>query len=333
MEHGGLMRLRRGIPLFWKVCLINGVMFAAAATVLVVSPATVSSRVTPQELILLGVGVVAIMVANAALLRRELMPLDRLARELDTVDVTDIGWRLPLPPGRGVEWSFVTAFNTLLDRLSAERLASESKARAAEEAERRRIARELHDEVGQRLTVVLLSVSRLLGQVPGQHREELVLVQENTRETLSLVRRLAEGLREGLLEDMDLLGSLTSLATTFGASSRLHVSRRFDRSVTEVDPEVHTALFRVAQESLTNVARHADADAVVLELRQHTEAGHRCLVLTVADDGRGYRPGSAGFGIAGMRERARAVGGTLTVGPRADGGTEVRLTVPSGATP
>lgn len=327
------MGLRGGLPLYWTVCLTNAAMFVMAAVVLVVSPATVSEQPTGPELTVVVVGVVVIVLANAALLRGRLLPLDRLARQLDSGDVTDPSWRLPLPMGMGVERSFVTAFNRLLDRLTEERLASESKARAAEDAERRRIARDLHDDVGQRLTVVLLSATQLGKDLTPQQQGELELIRENTRESLDIVRGLAEGLRRGLLEDMDLIGALTSLAATFASSGELQVIRRLDRRAAGVGPEVQMAVFRVAQESLTNAARHAGADTVTLELRQHEAAGQRCLALTVSDNGRGYRPGSAGFGIAGMRERARAVGGTLALTVGQGGGTQVRLVVPVVAAP
>ena len=327
------MRLRAAVvhpgrSLFVTVCLINAAMFAAAASALVVSPATVSADVTQAELTQVAVGVLVVVATNVWILRGRLLGLDRLARQLDASDASDLSWRLPVSDRRGVERSVALAFNTLLDRLAAERLASESKARAAEEAERRRVARELHDEVGQRLTVVLLSVGRLSTHVNAWQRDELLLVQENTRESLELVRGLADGLRGGTWEDMDVLGALSSLAETFRASTDLRVVRRLDPHTPAVGPEVQQTLFRVAQESMTNVARHAGADTVELDLRLHHAAGEDCLVLTVTDDGRGYQPGSAGFGIAGMRERARAVGGTLEVSRREGGGTQLRLVVP-----
>lgn len=129
---------------------------------------------------------------------------------------------------------------------------------------------------------------------------------------------------------MDLVGALTSLTATFAASGDLQVIRRFDRRVTALAPEVQMALFRVAQESLTNAARHAGADTVTVELGQREDAGQKCVALTVSDNGRGYQVGSAGFGIAGMRERARAVGGTLALSAGQGGGTQVRFVVPVG---
>jgi two-component system sensor histidine kinase UhpB len=312
-----------------SVCLTNAAMFALAATALVVTPATVSDEVTNDEVITLLAGVVMVVLVNAVLLRDRLLPLDRLARQLDPGAVTDPGWRPAVPERHGVERSFVLTVNALIDRLNEERIASASRERAAEDAERRRLARELHDQVGQRLTVVLLGLGRLAKQVTPQQAEELSLMQENARESLELVRGLAEGLRRGLWEDMDLVGALTSLATTFSSSSGLQITRRFEQSFPTLEPPAHEALFRVAQESLTNTARHAHASNVVMCLVRQRVSGQECVVLKITDDGTGYAPQRMGSGVAGMGERARAVGGHLSVETASNGGTEVRLAIPA----
>lgn len=326
--HNTLARQRADRSLYLSVCLTNAAVFTVAATALVVSPATVSRQVTGQEMVALIGGVVLVVLVNAGLLRDRLVPLDRLARQLDPGAVTDPGWRPQVPERHGVERSFVLTVNALLDKLSEERLASESRERAAEDAERRRLARELHDDVGQRLTVVLLGLGRLTKQVHAHQADELSLIQENVRESLELVRGLAEGLRRGAWEDMDLVGALTSLSAAFESSSRLRITRRFQTDLPAVEPALHETLFRVAQEALTNVARHARATTVVLTLRHEWAADQQCLVLTVADDGAGFAPQRMGSGIAGMRERARAVGGELSIGTTETGGTEVHVVAP-----
>lgn len=327
--HISLPRPRAEQSLYLSVCLTNAAVFVLAATALAVSPATVSNQITTQEVVTLVGGLVLVVLLNAGLLRDRLVPLDRLARQLDPVSVTDPGWRPVVPERHGVERSFVLTVRSLLDRLNEERLASESRERAAEDAERRRLARELHDDVGQRLTVVLLGLSRLAKEVTGHQAAELDLIQENARESLELVRGLAEGLRRGTWEDMDLVGALTSLAATFQSSSGLHITRRFEQAFPSVEPQVHETLFRVAQEALTNVARHAHASKVVISLGRQQEAGQDHLVLAVEDDGAGFVPHRMGSGIAGMRERARAVGGELTIGAGEAGGTEVRVAIPA----
>jgi two-component system, NarL family, sensor histidine kinase UhpB len=184
--------------LYWKVCLINGAVFVAATALLVVSPATVSHQVTARELAVLAAGLAVILATNALLLRSTLAPLDRLVQLVNGLDAGGLGHRLP-DLGRGVAGRLARSFNDLLDRLESERATRSARELAAQEAERQRIAQELHDEVGQRLTVVLLGIRRALDKPPEESAEELQLVQENARTSLEEVRRVARGMRPGVL--------------------------------------------------------------------------------------------------------------------------------------
>ena len=179
-------------PLYVKVCLINGAVFAAALALLVVSPATVSHQVTAPELAVLAAGLAVIVVTNAALLHSTLAPLDHLVQLLDTFEASEPGRRFP-SRGGGVAARLAQSFNDLLDRLDAERAARNVRELAVQEAERQRIAQELHDEVGQRLTVVLLGIKRALNTAPAEAADELRLVQDNARTSLEEVRRVARG--------------------------------------------------------------------------------------------------------------------------------------------
>lgn len=313
------------LPLYWTVCLINGGVFAGATAVLVVSPATVSAEVTPRELVVLTAGLVVILLANAKLVRRTLAPLDRLNQLMEQFDAQRPEDRLP-EDGRGVAASLARSFNTLLNRLEAERARSNVRALAAQEAERQRIAQELHDEVGQRLTVVLLGVSRVLDKAPTVLADELTLVRDNARSSLDEVRRVARGLRPGVLEDLGLLSALAAMANEFTSPAGVQVRRCLERGLPPLAPEVELVIFRVAQEALTNVTRHAEADMVELSLTK----GPKTIRLVVSDNGRGIRGAEIRGGIRGMRERALFVGGQLTMRSRGGGGagTEVRLDVP-----
>ena len=216
------MQLATSAPLYWKVCLINGAVFVAATTLLVVSPATVSYRATGEELVVLAIGVAVILATNAALLYSSLAPVDRLIHRLDKFDTDAPGRRLP-SQGSGVAARLTASFNDLLDRLEAERNSRLGRELAAQEAERRRIAQELHDEVGQRLTVVLLGVKRALDRVPSDAAEELRLVQENARQSLEEVRRVARGLRPGVLHDLGLVPALKAITDELTANTGLEV--------------------------------------------------------------------------------------------------------------
>lgn len=136
---------------------------------------------------------------------------------------------------------------------------------------------------------------------------------------------MARRLRPGVLEDLGLLSALAALATDFSAHSGVYVRRGFAPGLPGLSPDAELVIFRVAQEALTNAARHAGADTVDLSL---SKQGDR-LALRVADNGRGLTGREEGAGIRGMRERALLVGGDLTIGPRTGGGTEVLLLVPT----
>lgn len=311
------------LPLYWRVCLTNGFVFAVGSAALVVSPASVSSRPVISEIVVLALGLVVILLVNAVLLRTSLAPLDKLVRRMDSVDLQATSHRLP-EGGSGQVARLVGSFNAMLTRLESERDTANARALAAQEAERQRIARELHDEVGQGLTVVLLGLKRVADRVPAALADELRLVQESARSSLDEVREVAGRLRPGVLEDLGLLSALTALTTDFSARSGVHVRRGFAPGLPELTSAAELVLYRIAQEALTNVARHAGADTVELTLARQGDA----LVLRVADDGRGTRHSTPGAGIRGMRERALLVSGEVHVTDRVGGGTEVRLLVP-----
>jgi two-component system, NarL family, sensor histidine kinase UhpB len=312
-----------GVSLFWRIMLLNASVLVAATALLLFAPVTVSVPVLPAEALVLLAGLAAMLIANGVLLRVGLAPLDRLTRLMSTVDLLRPGQRLPVSGGGEVA-AVVRAFNEMLDRLETERGTSAARALSAQEAERRRIAQELHDEVGQSLTAVLLDLKRAADRAPDPLRADLRHTQETTRESLDEVRRIARRLRPGVLEDLGLLSALTALATEFSTHTELAVRRRFEPGLPRLSDAAELVLYRVAQESLTNAARHADARHVELALTRHADA----VVLSVRDDGRGVGHTREGAGIRGMYERALLVGARLSIEPGPAGGTEVRLRVP-----
>jgi two-component system sensor histidine kinase UhpB len=311
------------LPLFWRVCLINGAAFVLGTLVLVMSPATVSARPLWSEVVVLAIGLAFIVVLNGVLLRSALRPLDRLTATMAAIDPRQPGRRLDVPAS-GPAKPLVLGFNTMLERLEAERRASTTRALHAQEAERQRIAQELHDEVGQSLTAVLLGLKQAIDLAPPAVAAELELVRGTTRTSLEEVRRISQRLRPGVLADLGLVNSLSSLASDLTARTGVPVDRGFLPGLPTLSPETELVVYRVAQEALTNVARHARARHVDLGLSRRGDT----LVLRVADDGVGGADPASGAGIQGMTERAQMVGGHLEVRPRAGGGLEVRLEVP-----
>ncbi|HKU56019.1 MAG TPA: sensor histidine kinase [Gaiellaceae bacterium] len=306
------------LPLLWRVFAINAVLLAVATLLLALTPVTIHARIAIVEGLDLAVALVVMLAANLVLLRHTLRPIDRLVERMRKIDLLQPGQRFP--EQGGVEVAELTrAFNEMLERLETERRESGQRALRAQEAERRRIAGGLHDEVGQVLTGVLL-------RLDDDETKEAV------RQALDEVRRIARELRPEMLEQLGLVSALTELSRRFAESSGVTVERRFAADLPALSDDAELAVYRVAQESLTNVARHADATRVEIAL----QPGADSVVLRVLDDGRGI-PVPDAFalnghgGLRGMRERALLVGGALAVKRSGVGGVEVRLEVPAGA--
>ncbi|MEH0421170.1 HAMP domain-containing sensor histidine kinase [Streptomyces sp. B21-083] len=311
------------MSLYWRIFGLNAVVLGAATALLLWAPVTVSVPVALTEAVILVGGLAVMLVANAALLRIGLVPLDRLTRLMTTVDLLRPGQRLPVQ-GRGAIADLISTFNAMLERLEKERATSSARALLAQETERRRIAQELHDEVGQSMTAILLVLKRAADEASDPLRGELQDAQEITRGSLDEVRRLVRRLRPGVLDDLGLISALTSLTTEFATHTGLRVQRHFDPDLPALDHETELVIYRVAQESLTNVARHAEAQQVEMSLRRSDDT----VVLDVSDDGCGIGVAREGAGIRGMRERALFVGAILDITAAARTGTRLRLTVP-----
>jgi two-component system sensor histidine kinase UhpB len=316
------------LPLFWRVCLINGAVFVLGTLVLVLSPATVSARPLLSEVIVLSIGLAVIVLLNGVLLRSVLRPLDRLTAVMAAIDLRHQGRRLD-EHGSGPARALVRGFNAMLERLELERTTSTARALHAQEAERQRIAQELHDEVGQSLTAVLLGLKQAIDLSAPPVAAQLEQVRDTARTSLEEVRRISQRLRPGVLADLGLLNSLSSLATDLTARTGVPVQRGFLPGLPALAPETELVVYRVTQEALTNVARHARARSVELGAARRGDV----LVLRVADDGVGGANAAIGAGIQGMQERAHMVGGRLEVRTREGAGTEVVLEVPIAGEP
>jgi len=307
-----------------RVVLLNSAVLLIACLALALGPATVSSPVHPRELVVLLAGVVATMGANLVLVRRAFTPLQRLTRLMHTVDPLAPGTRLQTGHAAKEVRELAEAFNAMLERLENERRDSARRAVGAQEAERRRLARELHDELGQSLTGVLLQIDQAIRTPETGDLEE---AREGARRSLDDVRRIARDLRPDTLVELGLPSALNALATRFTLDSGVPVDRHLDHDLPTLGEDVEVVLYRVAQEALTNVARHAEARHVTLEL----SCAGNTVTLTVDDDGRGVPPdlGHEARGITGMRERALLVQGRLRIGRSPGQGTRVRLEIPA----
>jgi two-component system, NarL family, sensor histidine kinase UhpB len=304
--------LRSRLSFATRVFLVNSVVLTVATLLLLFSPIEINAPVTTGQALILVAGFLVSLAANLVLLRRVVAPLRRLTEVMRAVEPLEPGRRVAIPGADAEVEGLATAFNDMLGRLERERRESGRRAARAQEEERLRIARELHDQVGQVLTGVMLGLDD-----PD--------AREAVRGSLGEVRRIARELRPEALEHLGLQSALRSLCIAAGAKGTLRVEPQLELRGAELSPEVELAIYRVAQEGLTNVLRHAQASEVVVALRE-VDGGVR---LIVRDDGGGLREGLGdGSGMAGMRERALHVGGRLAIASSADTGTELRLDVP-----
>ncbi|MGW5917467.1 histidine kinase [Nocardia fluminea] len=319
------VRVRTPVPggaLFRRVVFINGLVFALGTLVLALSPASVSSRVRLTEIPVLLIGLAVILTANALLLRSSLAPIDELIASMHRVDPLR-GTTRVRERGNG-DWShLIDTFNTMVERLEAERSAASTSALAAQENERQRIARELHDEIGQSLTVALLRLRRTADQAPDELHDDLHEVQETVRACLDEVRGIARRLRPDVLEDLGLPSALAALCNEFDTTTVGATIARDIDDLGRVDPDIELVCYRVAQECLTNVARHAHATRVGLTLT----TDNTTLLLRVHDNGAGTIT-REGAGIRGMRERALLVEAVLNLDAEPGCGTDIRLAIP-----
>ena len=313
--------------LFTQVLVVNAVLLGAVAIV----AGAIAGLTTFEVIGIAALAVVAGASANALLLRQRFAPLEDLIDEMERVDLSRPGSLLPRSIDGVGETEEVErielAFLRMMRRLEAERRRAGSAALHAQEEERARVARDLHDEVNQSLTGLLLRLEAVREEAPPGLEpaiaETKALANQAMRELLSLARQL----RPTALDD---LGLVAATAGQVEQLQRGEIDAAFEAEgeFADLGDDAQLVVYRVAQEALANAARHSGASGVRVRLRRRDDAG---VELTVADDGRGFAFDEAegGLGIAGMRERALLVGGELTIESRPGRGTTVRLNVPS----
>jgi two-component system, NarL family, sensor histidine kinase UhpB len=307
--------------LFWRVAAGNAAVLAAACVITALAYRSRNDVAVRELAIFLG-GLAVIIGLNLLLLRAAFAPLRQLTTFARTIDPLDPGPRLNVKGGASEAAELAAAFNEMLDRLEAERRESVGRALAAQEGERLRVAQELHDGVGQTLTGVVLQLGRAARDAPDPTRAQVLEAQETARGSLEEVRRIARMLRPEALDDLGLASALHVLGERVAEHSGLEIATHVQPGLPALTPEAELVVYRVAQEALTNVARHAGARHAALRLER--VGGRTCL--RVEDDGRGPPPdGHEGGGIKGMRERAVLVGGTFSLVGGTNGGTCVTL--------
>jgi two-component system sensor histidine kinase UhpB len=326
----------RRSTLLTQVLAVNGCLVGITAVVAaVVARDRLPGLDDADGFLVLGLTVSSAILLNSLLLRARLEPMGRLVQAMTRVDLARPGVRARTPhhAAREVQDLGVT-FNRMLDRLEDERRDAGRAVLRAQEQERSRIAQDLHDEVNQALTAILLRLSATIGSAPQGLRDELQETQQLVTQAMDELLALARRLRPTALDDHGLVAALASQVADFGRQARVRASFRHVGATPALTDEEQLVIYRVTQESLSNIAQHAGATAVDVEL---CFVGK--IVLRIRDDGHGFdaspaarsrgrvrgRPG--GLGLSGMRERALLVGGRLEIFSAPGEGTTIQLTM------
>jgi two-component system sensor histidine kinase UhpB len=326
----------RRSTLLTQVLAVNALLVGVTALIAaVVARDRLEDVATQDGLLVLGLTVASAILLNSMLLRARLAPMDRLVDAMTHVDLSRPGMRASSPRRSAREVHELTeAFNRMLTRLEDERRASGRAVLRAQEQERSRIAQDLHDEVNQALTAILLRLSATIGDAPWGLRSELQETQELVSQAMDELLALARQLRPTALDDHGLVAALASQVSDFGMRTGMQTHFHYHGDFPRLSDEEQLVIFRVTQESLSNIAKHAQARCVDVEL---SFVGR--TVLRVRDDGDGFaelpsrrtnghvrgRPG--GLGLSGMRERALLVGGNVDVFTAPGEGTTIELTM------
>lgn len=285
-----------------------------------------------MTLLVIGLALVVLALTLALVReRRRLQPLEDLVEAMEKVDLSSPHPLLPASIDGVGETEEVArielAFLRMMRRLEAERRRAGSAALRAQEEERTRVARDLHDEVNQSLTGLLLRLEAAREAAPPELEGELAETKALANQAMTELLSLARQLRPTALDDLGLTAAIGGQVEQLGRGeidARLEVEGDFS----DLGDDAQLVVYRVAQEALSNAARHSGASRIEVRLRRGEDGD---VLLDVTDDGRGFAfdESQRGLGIGGMRERALLVGGELAIESRPDHGTTVHLTVPA----
>lgn len=324
--------MRRSNNLMTQVLIVNLLLIVAAvvaASVAANPDVNLSSK--PEAAMVLGFAVALTILVNVVLLQRRFRPLERLVDEMERADLSRPGANLRAAAEYGgpeeVERLHKT-FRRMLERLETERRRASNAALTAQEEERARVARDLHDEVNQSLTGLLLRLEAVREHAPAELALEIDDTKALANQAMEELLTLARQLRPTALDDLGLEAALAGNVSELNRRGTVRATFESEGDFRDLSPEAQLVVYRVAQEALSNAGQHAGAEKVRVRLTRAAGA----MVLTVSDDGRGFTfdQTSRGLGLGGMRERALLVGGELKIESRPQVGTRVRLSVPIG---
>jgi two-component system, NarL family, sensor histidine kinase UhpB len=312
-----------------NVVLVASTLFAASLA----AGLDLNVRDQRWQFLILALAIVLSLCVNLWMLQRRFRPLERLIDRIEHVDPaapTSLDVSVPEPIEEIDRLG--QSFTKLLDRVEEERRRSGQLVLRAQEEERRRLARDLHDEVNQALTAILLRLEALAHDTPPQRAAEVTELKKLVNQAMEELLNLARQLRPTALDDHGLTAAIDAQLKRFAARTGVEVRLHAEGDPDQLDEDQKSVIYRVAQEALANVGRHAGATAVDVEL----DVDDHTSELRVRDDGEGFDPAEiarvgsrngTGLGLKGMAERARLAGGELQVLSAPGGGTTVTLRV------
>ncbi|MFN2616274.1 MAG: sensor histidine kinase [Thermoleophilaceae bacterium] len=287
-----------------------------------------------SQFLILALAIVLTLCVNMWMLQRRFRPLEGLIERIEEIDPSQPAV-LELEGGPAKEIDRLgQSFQRLLEGIETERRRAGQLVLRAQEEERRRLARDLHDEVNQALTAILLRLQALSEDAPPEHTAEVRELKRLVNRAMDELTGLARQLRPSALDDHGLVAAIDAQLRRFAEQTGVDAALSSEGPVNDLEEDCQTAVYRVVQEALTNITHHAGASRVRVALEHDRSDGTQ---LTVSDDGAGFDPRAStssrrqtgnGLGLRGMAERARLAGGELDVRSAPGGGTTVTLRIP-----
>ncbi|GAC1349712.1 MAG: hypothetical protein NVSMB27_25390 [Ktedonobacteraceae bacterium] len=326
------------LPVFYKVLFANSLIIFVGATggTWLASNLnnTQQALATPTSLIIfVVVGWLVSIALNFVVLQVAFRPLMDLGKVMNRVQAGERSLRAPLTGVDPEADQLARTFNMMLEAIDDATRLRASQIINAQEQERKRIARELHDETSQVLTSLLISLAILEESITTQQAHDRISdTRKLAHQTLRAIRNLSIDLRPSALDDLGLLPALRWYVKEYQQKCAIEVEFVASGFKERLPAEMETALYRIVQESLTNTARHANAHKVVITMRELADA----VYVTIADDGSGFNVGTLlktpdqerGLGLAGMNERAVLLDGSLTINSSTGHGTTIEVRIP-----
>ncbi|MCL5045344.1 MAG: histidine kinase [Actinobacteria bacterium] len=337
-----LSRLNRNLNVITKVAIANALILSIGAVVGTWITHQLAHANYESDLLVVGyfalIGVLVSVGVNIFLLNLAFRPLKRLRQVMENVAAGNFDDRAPEDLDDPIARRWGKTFNFMLERMATSRRRISAQILQAQEEERKRIARDLHDETSQALTMLIIGLEMLDREVPSEAmavRDRLGELRALTSRTLEEIRRITYDLRPTILDDLGMVAALRWYVRNKLEPAGLEV--QFDVSGLEVSlpAKLNTAVFRIVQEALTNVLRHSDATRVTIEVKGSAKK----ISATISDNGKGFDPAALnqveaglekGLGLFGMRERAALIGGSVEIKSQKGRGTVVKITIPIG---